>query len=99
KGGDKKERKMGLVVLVGNRHCRFQEECSLERKEIYFSIDLTLGQEHSLCPGEQGRGFRRSGPGLILIVGGFSRLGRIAHSYLIDRTARENNLTFIGHVP
>src|SRR5690554_1610474 len=85
--------------LVENRHCRFQGECSLERKEIYFSIDLTLGQEHSLCPGEQGREFRRSGPGPILIVGGFSRLGGITHSYLIDCTTRENNLAFVGHVP
>ena len=44
-------------------------------------------KEHSLCPEEKGRERRRSSPGLSLIVGGFSRLGGIAHSYLINPSA------------
>ena len=40
--------------------------------------------KHSLCPEEKGRTRRRSSPGLSLIVGGISRLGGIAHDYLIN---------------
>jgi hypothetical protein len=47
--------------------------------ECYY---LTLAKRHSLCPKEKGRRHRRSSPGLSLIVGGFSRLGGVAHGYL-----------------
>jgi hypothetical protein len=50
-------------------------EC-FEQQEFYY-YNLTLEEEHSLCPEEKGREYRRSGPGLSLSVGGISRLGSI----------------------
>src|ERR1700743_1223853 len=59
-------------------------ECFFWQSFYFGCYYLTLAKEHSLCPKEKGRRYRRSSPGLSLTVGGFSRLGGVAHGYLKD---------------
>jgi hypothetical protein len=51
-------------------------------------------KKHFLYPEEKEREHQRSSPGLSLIVGGFSRLGGITHSYLIN----PSSLAVVGAV-
>ena len=70
-----------------------------EKRNLFFDRLNSGTGAPPFVQGNKGGSFRRSGPGPFLIVGGFSRLGGITHSYLIDCTTRENNLAFVGHVP